>query len=151
LRQAGARLHVFDPQARVWRMRAIPFRRLHRKLLVVDGELGFVGGINFSADHLLDFGPEAKQDYAVRAHGPIVDEMRRLARETLPREPVQAQRLGPAPPAPPDGVAAMVVRDNRHHRDDIERHYRIALHTAQREVLIANAYFYPGYRLIRAL
>jgi len=151
LKSAGARLHVFDPTRRLWGRRAVPFRRLHRKLLVVDGEVGFVGGINFSADHLMDFGAEAKQDYAVRARGPIVQEIRRLARETLHLEPVSAQRFGAPPTDAQDGLAAMVVRDNRHHRDDIERHYRLALRTARREVIIANAYFYPGYRLIRAL
>jgi cardiolipin synthase len=37
---------------------------MHRKIVVVDAPVAFVGGINYSADHLADFGPEAKQDYA---------------------------------------------------------------------------------------
>ena len=34
---------------------------MHRKIVVVDREVAFVGGINYSADHLLDFGPEGGQ------------------------------------------------------------------------------------------
>ena len=61
------------------------FRRMHRKILVVDGKRAFVGGINYSADHLADFGPQAKQDYAVEIEGPIVDTIRRFAR-AAPRD-----------------------------------------------------------------
>ena len=51
---------------------------MHRKLVVVDGARAFVGGINFSADHLADFGPQAKQDYAVELQGPIVEDIHRF-------------------------------------------------------------------------
>jgi cardiolipin synthase A/B len=63
--EAGVRIHVFDPGKRLlgWRMNVL--RRMHRKIVVVDGAVAFVGGINYSADHLADYGPEAKQDYAV--------------------------------------------------------------------------------------
>ena len=51
---------------------------MHRKILVVDGERAFVGGINYSADHLADFGPTAKQDYSVEIEGPIVQTIRQF-------------------------------------------------------------------------
>ncbi|MBC7940255.1 MAG: cardiolipin synthase ClsB, partial [Chitinophagaceae bacterium] len=76
---AGVRLRTFDPSVRVFGKRVNVLRRMHRKLVVVDGEQAFVGGINFSADHLADFGPEAKQDYAVQLQGPIVLEIRNFA------------------------------------------------------------------------
>ncbi len=57
LLDAGVRLHLFDPQPLLLGMRTNLFRRLHRKHVVVDGAQAFVGGINFSADHLADFGP----------------------------------------------------------------------------------------------
>ena len=47
--------------------------------------------------------------------------------------------------------AAFVTRDNHRHRTDIERHYRAAVRSARERVLIANAYFFPGYRLLRDL
>jgi cardiolipin synthase len=41
-----------------------------------------------------------------------------------------------------------VHRDNRLSRDSIERQYHQAIRQAQRELIIANAYFLPGYRLL---
>jgi cardiolipin synthase len=122
---------------------------MHRKIVVVDGEVAFVGGINFSADHLADFGPEAKQDYAVRIRGPIVSRIQAFARAQVKPHP-------PWPPVqvpPPAGEAEMmfVVRDNLQHLDDIERQYRAAIRSARREVIIANAYFFPGYRLLKTI
>ncbi|MBL8302124.1 MAG: cardiolipin synthase ClsB, partial [Ideonella sp.] len=58
--EAGVRFQVYDPVPRLFGMRTNVLRRLHRKIVVVDGQLAFVGGINFSADHLADHGPEAK-------------------------------------------------------------------------------------------
>jgi cardiolipin synthase len=44
-----------------------------------------------------------------------------------------------------------VVRDNRRHMDDIERSYRLAIRSAKKRIVIANAYFFPGYRFIKEL
>ena len=41
-----------------------------------------------------------------------------------------------------------VTRDNQQHTNDIQRHYRVALRAARSRVVIANAYFFPGYRFI---
>ena len=170
LLDAGVRLRVFDPNARVFGVRYNVLRRMHGKIVVVDGDVAFVGGINYSADHLADFGPEAKQDYAVRLEGPIVDDLRRftLAAQAgrhaddrgvrRPRRPAAAAvRAGDAATDVGAGAGAgpvealLVTRDNGRHRNDIERHYRAALRTARKQVLIANAYFFPGYRLLRQL
>jgi cardiolipin synthase len=43
------------------------------------------------------------------------------------------------------------VRDNDAHRDDIERRYRLGIHRAKREIMICNAYFFPGFLLLSAL
>lgn len=158
--EAGVDFRWFDPRPRVFGMRLNLFRRLHRKIVVVDRELGFIGGINYSMDHLRRGGPESKQDYALEVRGPIVRDLWRLADalhapEAMPRtgpwwrrwisrcDDVRARR---------EPVALRLVwRDNDHHRNDIEAHYRLALRQAQREVLIANAYFFPGYRFVRDL
>jgi len=44
-----------------------------------------------------------------------------------------------------------VTRDNRHHTNDIEQQYRAAIRAARERIVIANAYFFPGYRLIKEL
>jgi len=159
LTQAGVRFHVFDPQAPLLGMRINVFRRMHRKIVVVDGVRAFVGGINYSADHLEDFGPEAKQDYAVEVHGPIVDEIHRFALEAVAARPRRGpstwfRRRAITPTLSSaahsgDADAMFVTRDNHEHRNDIEHHYRVALRSARHEVIIANAYFFPGYRFLK--
>jgi cardiolipin synthase len=151
LEAAGVRVRAFDPHPRFLGLRLHMFRRMHRKIVLVDASTAFIGGINFSADHLADFGPEAKQDYAVRLDGPLAWEMRAffLAQIGQPQRPAPP---APAPRAAAEGVEAMfVTRDNRHRRDAIEREYRAAIRAARSEVVIANAYFFPGYRLLKAL
>ncbi len=163
LAQAGVRVHMFDPGKRLLGQRLNVLRRMHRKIVVVDAAVAFVGGINYSADHLADFGPEAKQDYAVEIRGPLVAEIHRFTHAAL----AQGQRyqrvrhwwrwrkqLRTTPDdLPPLGSAAalFVVRDNTDHQSDIERHYRIAIRAARQRIVIANAYFFPGYRFIREL
>ncbi|MVW79854.1 cardiolipin synthase ClsB [Bordetella sp. 02P26C-1] len=146
----GVRVHVFDPRPRLMGMRVHLFRRMHRKLVVIDDELSFVGGINFSEDHLVEYGDQAKQDYAVRIRGPLSQNIAAFMRATVQgkRLPI-ARGLGPLPTE--DGAGRLVVRDNQKHRKDIERMYRTCLRGARSDVLIANAYFFPGYRLLREL
>lgn len=160
LTQAGVNLHVFDPIWRLFGRSLNAMRRMHRKIVVIDGALAFIGGINYSADHLGDYGPEAKQDYSVACEGPIVAEIHRFARAVLhlpdgdaPRGWLRRRAAVPATPLPDAGHAhaLFVTRDNHRHRTDIERHYRVAIRAARREITIANAYFFPGWRLLRDL
>jgi cardiolipin synthase A/B len=155
LEAAGVRVRQFDPHPRVLGLRLHWFRRMHRKIVVVDGRSAFVGGINFSADHLGDFGPDAKQDYAVRFEGPLVAQVRRFALKQIGqahRPPPPSVSVSVSEAAAAGTVEAMfVTRDNGRQRDTIEREYRAAIRAARSEVVIANAYFFPGYRLLRAL
>jgi len=157
LAAAGVRLRSFEPSRRLFGFRFDVLRRMHRKLVIVDATLAFVGGINYSADHLADFGPLAKQDYAIEVRGPVVEQIRRFARAAIqrgrdggreaPAAPVGQPSAAPAGPA----AALFVTRDNWEHHNDIERHYRAAIRSARKRIWIANAYFFPGYLLLRGL
>jgi cardiolipin synthase A/B len=156
LTSAGAHLHVFDPRPRLLGMRMNIFRRLHRKIVVVDHRRAWIGGLNFSYDHLREFGEQAKQDYAVEVEGPLVADVRALAASAVAPAAHWWQRrsLETPPAAPPrvgDTSAMLVTRDNEARRDEIENHYRAAIRKARREIIVATAYFFPGYRLLREL
>lgn len=158
LTAAGVRMHIFDPAPRLFR-RVNYFRRMHRKIVVVDGSRAFVGGINYSADHLGDFGPEAKQDYAVEIAGPIVTAIHHFVHAEIAngksgRRWFHRRRTLPAPPLQPaagEAEALFVWRDNREHTNDIERQYRLAIRLARQRIIIANAYFFPSYLFLRDL
>lgn len=159
LTAVGVHFHIFNPGFTIFGVRTNLFRRLHRKIIVIDGQLAFIGGINFIADQLEDFGPLAKRDYAVEIEGPVVDDIRTFAEHAI-RKPHRGPRdWGRRPSsdksrvngtATPRGSAKalFVTRDNRSARTQIERHYHLAIRQARHELIIANAYFFPGYRLL---
>jgi len=160
LLDAGVKLRNFEPAQRLFGARINMLRRMHRKLVVVDQRRAFVGGINYSIDHLVNHGPLAKQDYAVEIEGPLVGQIQAFCHASLegpqPTRGLWLQRWRAMRDKERDqgesgARAAFVTRDNRGNRTDIERHYRAAVRTARESVLIANAYFFPGYRLLRDL
>jgi len=156
---AGVKLHIFDPLPKIWGVRLNIFRRLHRKIVVIDQSLAFIGGINFSADHKIDFGDKAKQDYAVRITGPVVSDIHqsvitllmRTSSKTERRNYLKEIQSSYSPKASGKTTAQFVERDNWSHKTDIERQYLLALRLAKERVVIANAYFFPGYRLLREI
>ena len=158
LTSAGVAFRYYDPRRPLFGMRTNLFRRMHRKIVVIDNKVAFVGGINYSAEHMSDYGPEAKQDYALQVEGPVVDDILKFELENLPdhaqtrRWWQQRRRYHAAENRHPGEAQALFVwRDNDDHSDDIERHYLKMLSSARREVIIANAYFFPGYRLLHAM
>ena len=149
--EAGVSFHAFDPQPRLVGMRTNLFRRLHRKIVVIDGQRAFIGGINYSADHLGDFGPMAKQDYAVEVTGPVVAQVHASSRRLMSPVLTPPSEVRPDTQATGPTRAVLVERDNGLRSTDIEARYLEALRAARQRIVIANAYFFPGYRLMREL
>ncbi len=175
-REAGVQWHVFNP-ARGWRL-LLPkrWRRLHRKLCVVDGAVAFCGDINLLDDHIDPNHGELAQprfDFAVRVRGPLVEDihdtmtrlwlrlqvLRGARRGDLPATLQAARAVArsgterdePARRLRPGAGAMLVLRDNLRYRRRIESMYRLAIAQARSEILIANAYFVPGVKFQRAL
>ncbi|HDQ3886312.1 TPA: cardiolipin synthase ClsB [Escherichia coli] len=156
LTAAGVVFRYYDPRPRLFGMRTNVFRRMHRKIVVIDARIAFIGGLNYSAEHMSSYGPEAKQDYAVRLEGPIVEDILQFELENLPGQSTarrwwRRHHKAEENRQPGEAQVLLVWRDNEEHRDDIERHYLKMLTQARREVIIANAYFFPGYRFLHAL
>jgi len=142
---------------------------------VVDGVVGFVGGINILDDYE-DVpndgkGPRPRFDFAVELRGPVVDDLVYAQRALWLRmnwrrpddglgfyrrfqqwgERMLARRQARHVPRANGMRAALVLRDNLRFRQRIEDVYLAALTRAQKDILIANAYFFPGRRLRKAL
>jgi cardiolipin synthase len=159
LTEWGVRAMLYRPEIGRFHLRRHRLRRLHRKLVVIDARVAFVGGINIIDDHngLPEMCP--RYDYAVRLEGPLLREVHHAARrlwEIVAWVNFKRRfRLKPAGLVPDDEVgeqaAAFLIRDNIRHRNDILNAYIAAINVAQNEILIANAYFLPGVRFGRAL
>jgi cardiolipin synthase len=169
LAQAGVQWQTFEPVAPLGLLVPSRWRRLHRKLCMVDGAVAFCGGINV-LDDFFDHDEttalrQPRLDFAVRLTGPLVADVRHTMRQLWWRNQAvrdwRDSKLSAAVEAlkeggtdrqrPTTGRSRLVLRDNLRHRTRIERHYLHALGRARNEVWIANAYFYPGARLRRAL
>lgn len=138
LTAAGIVFRYYDPRPRLFGMRTNLFRRMHRKIVVIDDRVAFVGGINYSAEHMSDYGPEAKQDYAVRVEGPIVADILTFVLENLPGQSAvrrwwRRHHRAIENHRPGEAQVLFVWRDNEEHRDDIERHYLKMLTRARRK------------------
>lgn len=159
MRAAGVQVLVYRPDIANFSFRRSRLRRLHRKMVVVDARLLFVGGINVIDDMDTPGHVPPRIDFAVQVQGPVVDD----AHEAVTRLWVVvswtqfrrrwrtwALRCAPNPLAGTQR-AALVIRDNLGHRRDIEDAYLEAIDNARSEVLIAMAYFLPGLRFRHAL
>jgi cardiolipin synthase len=156
--ERGVRVFTFDPKPSWFGVRVNLFCRMHRKIVVVDGETAFVGGINYADDQTLRAGDLSKQDYAVEVLGPIVRDVWGFCHSArgdnaVPRRRRYWLRRFPRPLMYPDpgAKALFVTRDNDSHPTDIETLYRAAFQRARRDITLANAYFFPGYRFVRDL
>ena len=137
-------------------------RRVHRKIALIDGLVGFIGGINFIDDYtenLSDIHP--RYDYAVKIEGPILTDVyasvarlwRIVKLFNIKQRTSDCGAILPEVSSTPVSQVplAFVTRDNVGHRRDIEREYRHAIVTAKSEILIVNSYFLPGRRLRNSL
>ncbi len=159
LREAGVRFLIYRQKISPWTLRRARLRRMHRKIAVVDARAAFVGGINV-VDDVEEPGTVAPRfDYAVRVEGPLLARIhavvKRLwklvcATQLRPRW-AETRAMAPPPEFRGNQRAAFVIRDNIGHRSDIEQVYLAAIGQARREILIANAYFFPGRTFRRAL
>jgi cardiolipin synthase len=159
LTAAGVRTMFYRPEIGRFHFKRHRLRRLHRKLVVIDARIAFVGGINIIDDNNAPFDMRPHYDYAVHVEGPVLRQVHHAVRrmwETVSWVNFKRRfRLTPVadPCCAPAGTqtAAFLIRDNIRHRNDILHAYMEAIDTAKEEILIANAYFLPGLRFGRAL
>jgi cardiolipin synthase len=155
LREAGCEVLDFNPIA-PWRRRFRLSHRDHRKVLVVDNQVAFTGGLNIANDYApIADGGEGWHDMHCRVTGPIVLDLARMFRRTWLR--AGGSRFPPvrAPNETDVGPGSSYVRllDNtrRRQRGTVRRAYLHVIRAARKHVLIQNAYFLPDRGLRRAL
>jgi cardiolipin synthase len=156
LRAGGVHTIAYH-RVRFWRPRFWTlWRRDHRKLLVCDGLVAFVGGINIS-DEWLDVaeGGGGWRDAAVRLEGPAVADVEAIFLGTWNRRARRRARLASgtlARPAPAgDARVTVVANSELRERFAIRRAGLHAARDAKRRVLLANPYFVPDRGIVRGL
>jgi cardiolipin synthase len=159
LRADGVKVLIFRAKISPWTFRRERLRRMHRKIVVVDREIAFVGGINIIADPEKTDTMPPHYDFAVAVQGPLVDVIRLSAQRlwsmvawsTFRKGTVRTEALPVSTFTGGTMNAAFLMRDNFHHRRDIETAYLGAIKQAKSDIIIANAYFLPGADFRHAL
>ena len=160
MREAGCEVKEFNPIA-PWRASfrvGLVNHRDHQQLAVVDGQVGFTGGVNLGDEWApSDAGGGGWRDDTVRIEGPAVGQMRRVFEHgwRLLVEPAPATRARFAPPGDSrhgSGSRVLVVaNDYPGERRAIRHVYLRQIESARRSVCITNSYFVPDGRIQRAL
>jgi cardiolipin synthase len=166
---AGAR-YSFPSVARALRARDVPVAhflkvlvpwsasflnlRNHRKLLIIDGSIGFTGGMNIRHAYVRAANESAMRDVHFRVDGPIVTEMMDVFAEDwtfTTREMLSGDVWFPE--LRPDGTTTARVVSDGPDRDLNCMRWAIhgALGTARRSIRILTPYFLPDEPLITAL
>lgn len=129
-------------------------RRNHRKALVVDGEVGFTGGLNISDDYASsDEGGLGWRDTHVRIEGPAAHDLERLFLETWRRsrgpklDVKRYQRRANIG----DGKVKIIGNDFAKDHKDIRKAYVDAMNAAQKRIYLTHAYFLPPNRVLKAM
>lgn len=151
---AGVEILVYRSMA-PWRRSFGLSRRNHRKLLVVDGRVGFTGGMNIGDEWLpQDQGGKGWHDIHVRIEGPAVRDMASLSAATWHNQTgrvLDARVHLPEVPESGDAVVGVIGSRERKKRRAIRHTYLHAIKRARRYIYIANAYFLPDAGFRRAL
>ena len=168
MQRLGIAVLVFRPERKFFNVRKSRLRRVHRKIALVDGKVGFVGGINLIDDLTECLSEFPRYDYAVQVEGPILAdiylEMVRLWRMVSWWKFGRNSASIPLPNFPKHVPIAILreakvgntnaffaVRDNFRHRRDIENAYLAAIRNARHDIVITCPYFLPGRHFRRAL
>jgi cardiolipin synthase A/B len=151
LLSAGVQLCIYNPIR--LRRRLQNFLRDHRKLLLVDGELAFVGGIGLTDEFGLS-GPRGWpwRDLVVQIGGPVVPDWQEAFTRSWSRSGGAALPEAPAPVATDaEGARGRVVLSEAWYRSELANAVARRLGMATQRAWIMSAYFVPSRRFRKAL
>lgn len=153
MRSAGVTVVMYRPLR--WYTLARFNNRTHRKLLIVDGRVGFTGGIGI-ADLYLGHAQDQEhwRDSQFRIEGPAVAEMQAVFLDNwietgnpLLDGPAYFPGLDSAGPE----LAQAVLSSPGGGTESLRLMYMLAIASARRSILIANAYFVPNTLAVKML
>jgi cardiolipin synthase A/B len=154
LRREGVTAARFMHSLLPWRMPFVNLRS-HKKLLVIDGAVGFTGGMNIADENVMATHPKVPvQDLHFRIEGPVVAQLTEAfaqdweseAHEDLEGEVWEAGVVG-------RGVSLARVIDSGPDEDIEKIEFAIlqAVTCARTSIAVMTPYFLPDQRLITAL
>ncbi len=154
LRQAGVNARRFMPNRMVLRLITMNLRN-HRKIMVVDGETAFTGGMNIREGNMLSHKPaHPVHDLHFEVTGPIVAQIQRVFAEDwefCTGEALEGPQWFPALQACGSTSAIGIADGPDEDLEVMPLAFFAALNAAREEVRIMTPYFLPTPTLVAAL
>lgn len=155
MRKSGVQIRKFHPLR--WYNLGRLNDRTHRKLLVVDGRIGFTGGVGIAPEwtgHAQD--PQHWRDSHFRVEGPVVAQMQAVLLDNWTKttgEVLHGSAYFPPLPAlrEPSGRAQVFSSSPEGGSESMHLMYLLAITAAQRSIDISNSYFVPDEMTRHAL
>ncbi|GAB1595032.1 cardiolipin synthase [Lysobacter claricitrinus] len=151
LLDAGGEVAWFHPMLARWRRPWLNLRS-HRKIVVIDGRIGFTGGINVTDDEDERLRSDAYRDLHLRLEGDVVASLQQVFLEdwiyATGQKPPGVPRLDSEPG---DVSTQVLVSGPDGPWEAIHRLHVSAIHGARQRVWLATPYFVPGEAAMMAL
>ncbi|SAL37328.1 cardiolipin synthetase [Caballeronia cordobensis] len=153
LREAGA--EVIQYHKPHWTGLGRMNDRTHRKLLVIDGRIGFTGGVGIAEEwtgHAQD--EKHWRDTHFRLEGPAVGQMQAVFMDNWVKATgnvLHGANYFPEIDAAGDGLAHMFSSSPSGGSDDMQLMYLMAITAATRSIHLSSAYFVPDKLTINAI
>ncbi len=153
MKQAGCRIERYHPPTLLHPSRIN--NRTHRKLLVVDGRVGFTGGVGIGDEWLGDAQDHGHwRDTHFRVEGPVVTEMQAVFMvnwtKVVGRVEMSEEFFPPLEPAG-DTPALLFHSSPEDGRENVRLMFLVGIQSARRSVDLMQAYFLPDHECRRAL
>ncbi|KUF23707.1 phospholipase D-like domain-containing protein [Xanthomonas phaseoli] len=151
--EAGVEVHRYRPLA--WYNLHRVNNRTHRKLLVIDGRIGFTGGVGVADQWMGDAqDPEHWRDTHYRIEGPVVAQVQTAFNDNWIKTTgrvVNGAQYYPALEAAGDSDAQLFVASPAGGSESMHLMYLIAIAAARSTIDLAAAYFVPDALITRSL
>ena len=153
MKKAGVQVERFhEPEWSQWNKLN---NRTHRKLLVVDGRIGYTGGVGI-ADHWRGQArnPQEWRDSHFRVEGPVVAQMQSVFLDNWMRvtgDVLHGDAYFPALKPAGDLAAQMFSSSPSGGSESMQLMYMLAITAANRSIDLANSYFVPDEMTIQTL
>jgi len=153
LRKAGVQLHRYHKP--VWWKLARLNNRTHRKLLIVDGRIGFTGGVGI-ADKWRGHGQDEDhwRDTHFRVEGPVVGQMQAVFNDNWTKatgKVLDGEAYFPALSPKGDSPAQMFSSSITGGGESMHLMYLMAITAARHTIHLSNSYFVPDELAVKAL
>ncbi|QJD69499.1 cardiolipin synthase B [Xanthomonas campestris pv. badrii] len=151
--EAGVEVHRYRPLA--WYNLHRVNNRTHRKLLVIDGRIGFTGGVGVADQWMGDAqDPEHWRDTHYRIEGPVVAQVQTAFNDNWIKTTgrvVNGAQYYPALEAAGDSDAQLFVASPAGGSESMHLMYLVAIAAACNTIDLAAAYFVPDALITRSL